>query len=445
VSHSYIEQAKSRSLADLIAFRAHVLPATANRQSRLVEQAHHLREELNWYYRQLDLNLTRSAGGSIRQVERWHQLAREKEGCLMNTLRELQSSDAEFTTLQNAGTIALGNLRSALPANTMLLEYYQARQAFYVCLLSRKRLEIVPLGPVNKVRDLLRLLQFQLSKFRLGTDYVQRFAESLQTAVQAHLHELYLELIAPVRQLLVPGQHLVLVPHDFLHYLPFHALFDGQHYLTDDFLISYAPSASVYFLCCRKEARSRNQSLILGIPDRRAPYIRDEVRAVASALPRPRVFVGDEASEERLRLHAPASRFVHIATHGLFRQDNPLFSSVRIGKSQLTLFDIYQLRLSCELVTLSGCGTGLNVVVGGDELLGLVRGLLYAGAKAALVTLWDVHDKSTAEFMKLFYEQLATNPDKAWAMRQAMLRLRESYPHPYFWAPFVLVGKVLPD
>ena len=118
-----------------------------------------------------------------------------------------------------------------------------------------------------------------------------------------------------------------------------------------------------------------------------------------------------------------------------------MFSAIQLGDSQLSLFDLYHLELSAELVTLSGCGTGLNVVVGGDELLGLVRGLLYAGAEAVLVTLWDVNDKSTAEFMKVFYELLQTTPNKASALQGAMQRLRESYPHPYYWAPFVLIGK----
>ena len=89
-----------------------------------------------------------------------------------------------------------------------------------------------------------------------------------------------------------------------------------------------------------------------------------------------------------------------------------MFSSISLGDSHLNLFDLYQLNLPCELVTLSGCGTGLNMVVGGDELLGLVRGLLYAGAQGVLVTLWDVNDQSTAEFMKLFYEALQSESEQ---------------------------------
>jgi len=103
---------------------------------------------------------------------------------------------------------------------------------------------------------------------------------------------------------------------------------------------------------------------------------------------------------------------------------------------------LYQLRLSAELVTLSGCSTGLNVVAGGDELLGLVRGLLYAGARAVQLTLWDAYDMSTAEFMTTFYGHLHKGWSKARAAQESMRALRGRYPHPFYWASFTLLGEV---
>jgi len=132
---------------------------------------------------------------------------------------------------------------------------------------------------------------------------------------------------------------------------------------------------------------------------------------------------------------------VHIATHGHFRSDNPMLSSIQLGSGPFSVFDLYQLRLSAELVTLSGCSTGLNAVVSGDELRGLVRGLLYAGASSVLLTLWDVYDESTTEFMKTFYRHLRAGASKAGALQAGMRELRERYPHPFFWAPFILVGQ----
>ena len=119
-----------------------------------------------------------------------------------------------------------------------------------------------------------------------------------------------------------------------------------------------------------------------------------------------------------------------------------MFSGIRLGDAFLNLYDLYQLNLEADLVTLSGCATGLNVVTAGDELLGLIRGLLYAGAKSLLLTLWNVHDRSTAEFMTSFYRRLQDSTDKAAALQGAMQDLRQNYPHPYYWAPFTLIGKV---
>jgi CHAT domain-containing protein len=283
------------------------------------------------------------------------------------------------------------------------------------------------------------MLQFQLSKFRLGPDYVHEFQGQILETTRYHLGELYMELIAPVRTRL-QGTHLVIVPHELLHYVPFQALFDGAQYLIDSFTISYAPSANIYVQCRQKPVNTAGGSLILGVPDQQSPAIYDELQAVAEIVPRAKVFLGAEASEKVLKENGPRSRLVHIATHGFFRKDNPMFSGIRLGDSFLTLYDLYRLKLPAELVTLSGCSTGLNVVAAGDELIGLVRGLLCAGARSLLLTLWDVNDRSTAEFMKAFYRRLSNCPDRALAVRESMIEVRERYPNPYFWAPFILVG-----
>jgi CHAT domain-containing protein len=291
-----------------------------------------------------------------------------------------------------------------------------------------------------RVENLLRLLQFQLSKFRLNPEYLAAVQDSLLQSTQAHLKELYNELIAPFAAHL-HASHLVFIPHGLLHYVPFHALFDGSKHIIERHTVSYSPSASIYALGQGRTANSSGASLIFGVPDRQAPAILEEVQALSSILNRAELFIGEDASENVLRTKGPASQVIHIATHGRFRQDNPMFSAIRLGDTFLSLFDLYQLRLPVELITLSGCSTGLNVVAAGDELLGLARGLLHAGAQSLMLSLWDVHDKSTAEFMKAFYRSLQQGIPKARALQTAMLDLKSRYPHCYQWAPFVLMGK----
>ncbi|MGH9781843.1 MAG: CHAT domain-containing protein, partial [Candidatus Acidiferrales bacterium] len=315
------------------------------------------------------------------------------------------------------------------------------KDEFIAAVLTREELEIVPLTPVSRVVNLLRMLHFQLSKFRLGGGYTQEFAKPLFDAAQSHLQELYEEVMAPLRGHL-RGGHLVIVPHGVLHYLPFHALFDGERYMIDSFTVSYAPSAGIFSLCQQRSSRASGAPLILGVPDAQAPLIREEVESIARILPDSKLLLGADANVEALRTTGLHTRILHIATHGTFRQDNPMFSGIRLGDAYLNLYDLYQLKLEADLVTLSGCATGLNVVTAGDELLGLIRGLLYAGAQSLLLTLWNVHDRSTADFMMSFYRRFQEGADKAAALQCAMQELRERYTHPYYWAPFVFVGKI---
>jgi CHAT domain-containing protein len=119
-----------------------------------------------------------------------------------------------------------------------------------------------------------------------------------------------------------------------------------------------------------------------------------------------------------------------------------MFSGIRLGDGYLYLYDLYQMRIPARLVTLSGCATGMNVVAEGDELLGLQRGLFCAGASTLLLSLWDVHDETTAELMGTFYTNFTASGDMAGSLRRAMHEIRAKHPHPYFWAPFFLTGQL---
>jgi len=311
-------------------------------------------------------------------------------------------------------------------------------------LVTRDALKVVPVALVARVQHLLRLLQFQLSWALPNPGVARGSRDALLLATQAHLAELYQELVAPLRPHL-EATHLIFVPHDVLHYVPFHALYDGRQHLIDAFSVSYAPSATVYALCHGRVTNSTGPSLILGVPEPQTPFILQEVQSVAARLPRPELYLGREATDSVLRTKGEGSRFIHIASHGFFRRDNPMFSGIRLGGSYLTLYDLYNLKLPVELISLSACVTGLNVIAAGDELLGLARGLFCAGAASLLVALWEVPDESTAEFMKAFYDRFPSAPNRAAALRDAIRDVRERYPHPLHWAPFVLCGRVFAE
>ena len=437
---TYVEQAKSRSLMDLFARPVTALPETDPIQSELVRSIRDLREELNWYYHLIEKEQLQPEARSPERISQLQKQANDHEKELIRQLQEANETDASQAGLQTPVQISFADIRSAIPPDSLLVEYFKIRDRFLVCLLGRDTFEISSVTLESRITDVLRLFQFQLSKFRLDAKYLEIFQDSLVRATQGHLQELYKELIAPIASRLT-AKHLIFVPHGLLHYVPFHALFNGKEHIIDRHTVSYSPSASVYALSQTRSANSSGPSLVLGIPDQQAPAILEEVETLKDILGQAEVFVGAKASESVLRQKGPISKLIHIATHGRFRQDNPMFSSIRLGDSFLSLYDLYHLRLPVELITLSGCSTGLNVVAAGDELIGLARGLLHAGAQSLVLSLWDVHDKSTAEFMKTFYQLLQQGQSKASALQTAMIQLRSSYPHPYQWAPFILAGK----
>jgi len=440
----YIEQAKSRSLFDVLSAAESPSGDLRHDEGKARRRLRELREELNWYQHRVEIEQLRPRDHATEQLEQLRGESRRREREILRLLRESPSADAQADSFQPGVSLSPEQIQQALHRDATIVEYFQVRDELVVVLLTHNHLEMLPLGKMATIEALLTRLRFQMAKLRLGAEYVSTFEDALLQTAQNHLRELYQELIAPIRSRLKTS-HLVIVPQGALHHLPFHALFDGVNYLVDDFAVSYAPSASIYTLCHSRAANATGQALVLAIPDAAIPLVEEEASAVATILSDAELMIGAGATSAVLAERGRQSRFIHIATHGFFREDQPMFSGIRLADSCVSLYDLYQLRLPAELITLSGCSTGLNVVSAGDEILGLARGLIRAGAQSALLTLWDVQDRSTAEFMKSFYQGLMAGRNKAQATRDAALRLRKSHRHPYYWAPFVLIGKVFQD
>src|SRR5207247_4165356 len=158
--------------------------------------------------------------------------------------------------------------------------------------------------------------------------YLQSHAAPLLTAIHHHLRELHRHLIEPILDNLDLSL-LIFVPHNVLHYVPFHALYDGTNYLVDAYAVSRGASASVLKICREKKIQRTEQDLVLAAADEMTPHINEEVAALRSLLPKGLFFVGREAREDKLRRYGPTAGKLHIAAHGIFRADNPMFSSLK--------------------------------------------------------------------------------------------------------------------
>ena len=356
------------------------------------------------------------------------------------TLVDLLAGSVE--SLKSVTSSSVEHIQAALAPGAVLVEYFMSGDRVTAFCISRDGFEVVQeLCSRSEVKKRFEFLRFHLS--RLASDPAAAKARPALALLnmQDHLQKLYEMLVRPLEPFLAGRESIVFVPVDFMHYVPLHALFDGSSYLMDRFTISYAPTATVYQLFKAKHVEEDcSTPLLVGIPDEKAPFIADEIESIRSVLPGARALVGPRATQANITREMQTASIIHIASHATFRPDNPMFSSIQLHDVPLNFFDIYNLRTPARLITLSGCGTGLSSIVAGDELLGLVRGFLYAGATSLVTSLWDVNDYTTGDLMKHFYGYLAEGNSKSQSLRKAMVRLREEHPHPYYWAPFLLMG-----
>ena len=163
---------------------------------------------------------------------------------------------------------------------------------------------------------------------------------------------------------------------------------------------------------------------------------------LGNLFPGAKVLLGGAATRENFRKAARSSGFVHIAAHATFRQDNPMFSSFKLADGYFTAMDLFSMECGTNLVAMSGCKSGLSEVSGSDDLMGLMRGFLYSGARSLMMSLWNVNDESAMDLMTEFYRRWQGGTRKGEALRYAMQTIRQIYPNPFHWAPFFIVGKV---
>jgi CHAT domain-containing protein len=334
-----------------------------------------------------------------------------------------------------------------------LLAYHSVGDEIVAFINTRDGIEAVRnIGSVATLARLAQQLEVQWDRLGAGRKFAERHMALLERSTRQVLASLYEKLVRPLEPHLNEGvskesdgavapRKLVIVPHGLLYSVPFHALFDGESYLLERFEVSYAPSAKVYSLCQTRISRDLDNVLALSVPDPSIPAVTEEVQAVARSFPKVEALNDRRATLAALRAKAPGRGALHLACHGMFRSDNPMFSSLKLHDGWLTAADVLQLDLSGALVTLSACESARNEVFAGDELIGLTRAFLGAGAATLVASMWLVQDETTPELMEMWYEHLSTGVGRAAALRKAQLALKDKYPHPYYWAPFVLMGQ----
>jgi CHAT domain-containing protein/tetratricopeptide (TPR) repeat protein len=442
------ERAKSRTLLELLAGPVEERASDSPERQVLLQRMEELRARLNWDYQRLqhlDGNSSRLPMADAALPDRVRYLEWE----YARTRRQLQvgseapdgQADAAVGWLGPAvrpDIVSVKDLQALLDDDEQLIEYVTVRNEVLAFVIDRKHLRTVRfLAPRVAVEHQAERLRFQWSKFR-PDGYVERYSAQLSEATRGVLRSLYSMLLQPLEPLLT-ARKITVIPHSVLHGIPFHALHDGEQYALDRWEFAYAPSGAVWRACRLRREPDVDASLVFGISDPTIAHVRDEVAGLRKYLPEAQIFQDEEATLSAVPERG-VYRYIHFATHAVFRQDNPLFSGLRLIDGWLMANDLYRRRLECRMATLSACRTGMGRVAPGDEVLGLARGFLHAGARAVMVSLWTAHDAATADLMQECYARLAAGEERAAALRAAQQAVREEYAHPYYWAAFALIG-----
>lgn len=439
---SFAEAARSRALADALAGRL-TLPTEARDdfEAHLLGQVEKLREELNYLYNQMHRSVRGAAQVQSNNSEVERELLERERKLLEITLQLQHRGVIDENTGQEKNLFSITQLQAALGADRALVEYTTIDDELIAFVVTDKEIEVVRnLASESAVAVEIERCRFQIDTLRYGSARVRNHLPVLAERTQKHLRSLYDRLMRQIEPR-IDGRGLVIVPHRALHYLPFHALHDGDGYLIERREISYAPSAAVLVQCLNRPARPFQSALLLGVADEQIPRVHDELQVLDPVFKQAIRFLDNEATTDGLRRHSTDVDVLHFACHAQFRSDNPLFSSLRLGDGWFTVRDAYELKLNCGLVTLSGCETGMNAVAPGDELMGLARGFFSAGSPTVMLSLWSIDDEATVELMVAFYKELATTKSPARALRVAQNELLRQRPHPFFWSPFVVVGR----
>jgi tetratricopeptide (TPR) repeat protein len=336
-------------------------------------------------------------------------------------------------------------LRQRISGQGGVLAYYIVGDDILAFVAVGGELRIVRrVSQVALVEALLTRLASQWERLTSAPAFVERHLSQLERSTRLVLRELYQALISPVASLIeeIAGspRRLMIAPHGLLHQVPFHALFDGERYLVDDYEVAYTPSIMALSPVATAPAPS-NRAVVVGVEDQQIPLVAAEVGAIGRYLPGAKLLIGAEATLSAVGEQAPGCAVLHLACHGIFRSDNPMFSSLQLSDGWLTAIEITRMDLRGALVALSACESGRGRVYDGDEVLGLARAFLVAGARALLGSLWIVQDASTAALMERWYATMARGLEPAAALREAQIALREQFSHPFYWAPFYVVSR----
>ncbi len=426
------ERIRSRTLLDAMRLRSSDVgepqPATPA-ETALVEERQGHRRWLNWMYS----SLADGAEPTDDQVAELHE--RERAVALI---------DDRLATLRPpsplGAPVSLDVLQQNLQDGFVVLAYLRTGDTYTLQVISPDSVTGIPnLASAEDVGALVAQLQFQVNRALAHGDRpisASRQARLLRDT-DAVLEKMYRVLVEPVSDRIQGASRLIVIPSSDLYGVPFTALRDAGGYLVDCFEIATAPGVSILASLRHDGIHIPARPLVAGVPDDDAPALGDEARFVAGLFPNATTLLENDATRQAVLEAMPHADLIHLACHGRFDSVHPTASGLRMADGWLTLDQLMEIRLDAAQVVLTGCETGRVRVERGDDLAGIITALITSGAIGLLTSLWKTHDQAATDSMAAFYDGMMKGMNSLAALRASQLAVRERFPHPAHWAPFI--------
>jgi len=480
----YAQRSKARAFLDLLS-EAHIDPQqnlsneNYEEKKRLQAEMMNLNQNIKDQYENEKLDQP-----AIRKLEKERGRLDDQYRSLLLKIRQ---QNPRYAGLQYPEPINLADAQKLIDKDTVLMEYFVGKKSSFCFVITSDGSKAFSVPAEKQLNENIRLI----------TDAIQKPDPVLETTSGTYgqyattARSLYKKLLAPAGAALQAKRRIIIAPDGMLGYLPFESLltadgdfkqidFSKLSYLGSNYEIQYVPSISVLAAIeqYRQPADENNRKQLIAFADplsqpevsknnspeldrtvrdwsssiKELPYSRTEVEEISKLYPKgsTTLLIGKDATEVNAKkMDLQDYRIVHFASHGLIDEEHPQFSSLILNSGgdedgYLTMREVFDLKLNADLVVLSACKSGLGQRIRGEGVTGLSRSFFGAGAASVVVSLWNVYDRSTSDFMTSFYREMETGKlNKAAALKAARRKmiLSQKYSHPYYWSPFILIGR----
>ena len=429
---SYTEKARARNFLDMI--EGQKIGESQKADSALIKKEQRLQTEIsNLLKTEFEENII---GDSLRSVSPTiNKKLKDKQEEYNQVLDQLSASQSKYLQLVSATTIDLKQLQQKIKDDQVLIEYWCGNDSLFIYVITKDSLKATSVDITNNQ------LKNKIIRFRNTITLTE-------SEVVTSLKDLYNTLWKPIEQYVPENKRVCIIPHQYLHYVPFAALIKGDKYLVERYLVSNSVSASLF----RDELPSPSSDTFLGIALNHSNVgtfntllnTEQEVKLAQKYFTNSTLAIDDQLSESLVKELMPKASIIHFATHGFYNEQDPMRSYLLLNSDSkndglLTAFEIFNSSVKAKLTTLSACQTSLGKISKGDEINSLNRAFLYAGSSNVISTLWNISDKSTPKLINDFYSLYNQGDSFVNALCKAQRKfIKQTSSNPILWSAFVL-------